>query len=116
MTSLEFGLKKIYETRNYLLEEIKHNDLVSEKHKKTCKYLNNFEQLLILASIITGCVSISAFTSLVAVPIGIISSAVGLKIYIINAGIKKYQSIIEKEKKNHRIVLLGKTKLDTIEV
>ena len=37
MSSLEFRLKKIYETRNYLLDEIKHNDLIGEKHKKTCK-------------------------------------------------------------------------------
>ena len=27
--SLEFRVKKIDETRNYLLEEIKHNDLMS---------------------------------------------------------------------------------------
>ena len=33
MPSLEFRLKKIDETRNYLLEEIKHNDLMSEKLK-----------------------------------------------------------------------------------
>ena len=31
--SLEFRLK-IDETKNYLLEEIKHNDLMSKKHKK----------------------------------------------------------------------------------
>ena len=28
--SLEFRLRKFDETRNYLLEEIKHNDLMSE--------------------------------------------------------------------------------------
>ena len=38
--SLSFILRKIDETRNYLLNDIKHNDLMSEKHKKTCKYLN----------------------------------------------------------------------------
>ena len=38
MSSLEFRLKKMYETRNYLLEEIKYNGLISEKYKKTCKY------------------------------------------------------------------------------
>ena len=54
--SLEFRLRKIDETRNYLLEEIKHNDLMSEKYKKTCKYSNYVEHLLILASIITSCV------------------------------------------------------------
>ena len=30
--SLKFRLKKIDETRNYLLDEIKHNDLMSEKY------------------------------------------------------------------------------------
>ena len=34
-TSLKFRLRKIDERRNYLLEEIKHNDLMSEKYKKT---------------------------------------------------------------------------------
>ena len=29
--SLEFRLKKLGETRNYLLEEIKHNDVISEE-------------------------------------------------------------------------------------
>ena len=33
MASLEFRLKKIDETRNYLIEDIKHNDLMNEKYK-----------------------------------------------------------------------------------
>ena len=45
--SLEFRLRKIDETRNYLLDEIKYNDLISEKYKKTCKYLNYVEHLTI---------------------------------------------------------------------
>ena len=48
MTSLEFRFKKIDETRKYLLDKINYNDFMSEKYKKTCKYLNYFEQLLIL--------------------------------------------------------------------
>ena len=51
---------------------------MSKKHKKFCMTLNYIEYLLILASVVTGCVSISAFSSLVGVPIGITSSAVGL--------------------------------------
>ena len=46
--SFEFRLRKIDETRNYFLDEIKHNDLMCEKHKKTRKYLNYLEHLLIL--------------------------------------------------------------------
>ena len=77
--SLEFRLRKIDETRNYLLDEIKHNDLMSEKYKKTCKYLNYAEHLLTLISAVTSCVSISAFASLVCVLAGILRSAVRIK-------------------------------------
>ena len=33
MSSLEFRLKKIDETRNVILKETKHKDLMSKKHK-----------------------------------------------------------------------------------
>ena len=115
--SLEFRLRKTDETRNFLLDEIKHNDLMSEKYKKTCKYLNYVENVLILFSEITGYVSISAFASLVDINKGTTSSLVGIKICVIITGIKKYKSIIKKKKKKHdKIVLLGKDKLNTIEV
>ena len=52
--SLEFRLKKIDETRNYILDEIKHNNLMSEKYKKKWTYLNHVEHVLILASTVTG--------------------------------------------------------------
>ena len=45
------------------------------------------------------------------------SSAIGLKIYAITAGIKKHKLIIKKKKKKHdEIVLLTKSKLNTIKV
>ena len=69
----------IVETEIIFLDEIKNNDLMSEKYKKTCKYLNYFKHLLILASVVTGFVSSSAFASLVYVPVAIMSSAVGMK-------------------------------------
>ena len=46
---------------------------------KKCATLNYIEHFLILASAITGYVSISAFASLPRIHIGITSSAVGLK-------------------------------------
>ena len=54
---------------------------------------------------------------LAGIPVGITSSAVGLKICAIAAIIKKYKSIIKKKKKMHdQIVLLAKSKLNSIEV
>ena len=61
---------------------------MSKKHKNVCRVLNHIDHLLIVISTITGCVFISAFASLVGIPIGITSSAIGLKICEIIAGIK----------------------------
>ena len=82
---------------------------INEINKKVCRVLNYIDHSLIVISTITGCVSISAFASLVGIPIGITSSATGLKVCVITAGIKKYKSTIKKKKKNHdKIVLLAK--------
>ena len=90
---------------------------MSKKNKKVGTTLNYIEHFLILASTINGCISISAFSSLIGIPIGIASSAIGLKICAIATGIRKYKSIIKKKKKKHdKIVLLSKSKFNSIEV
>ena len=66
----------------------------------TCTFLNYIEHFLILGSTVTGCVSISVFAFLVGIPIGIASSAIGLKIFVITAAIKKYKLIIRKRKRS----------------
>ena len=115
--SRKFRLRNIDETRNYLLSEVKQNEFMGRKCQKVCTTLNYIEHFLLLASTITGCISISAFASLLGIPIEITSSAKGLKICAIAAGIKKYKSIIKKKKKKHnKVVLLGKSKLNSIEV
>ena len=115
--SQELRLKNIDETRNYFLEEIEQNELMSNNHKKVCTTLNCIEHFLILASTITGCISISAFASLLDIPIESMSSAIGLKNSAIAAGVKKYKSIIKKKKKKHdKSVLLGKFKLNNMEL
>ena len=115
--SQEFRSKNIHETTNYFLEEIKQNELMSRKHRKVCTTLNYIEHFLILASTITGCISISAFASLLGILIGITSSEIGFKICAIAAGIRKYKSIIKKKKKKHdQIVLVAKSELNSIEV
>ena len=110
-TSLESRLKETNETRNYLLEEIKHDDLMSEKFEKTCKCwafaffsLNSYWLHFNFCICLISCYSC------------ITSSAVGIKLCAITSWIKKYKSIKKKKKKNDKIVLIGKDKLNTIEV
>ena len=64
-------------------------------------FLNYNEHLLVLTSTVNGWVFISNFACLVGFSIGIPNSSIGLKMYVIPAGIKKYKSIIKKKKKKH---------------
>ena len=71
--------------------------------KSICEALNCINHFLILASAVTVCVSIFTFASLVSIPIGITSSAIGLKICAMSAGVKKYKSILKKERRRNMI-------------
>ena len=73
--------------------------MTSKKHKKVCKVLNYVEHLLVSVPTIMGCVSISAFASLIGIPIKITNFAKGLKVGAIAAGINKHMSIIKKKNK-----------------
>ena len=70
---------------------------MGRKDTKFCAILNYIEHFLILASTITGCISISAFGSLLGISIEIMSSTVLilLRICVIAAIVKKYKSIIK---------------------
>ena len=81
--------------------------------KKVCATLNYFQNFVILASVVTQCISISAFTSLIGTPIRITCSDIGTKICV-TARIKMYKSIIKKKKNKHnKIVLFAKSKLNS---
>ena len=75
---------------------------MSEKHKKVCKALNYFEHFLFFVSVVSGCVSVSTFASLVGIPIYVTSSALGLKTCSVTTGINKYKSVIKKKKKRKK--------------
>ena len=65
-----------------------------------CTILNYIEHFLFLPFTITGCISTLALASLLIIPIKITSSAIGLKICAIAAGIKRYKLIIKKRKRS----------------
>ena len=88
-----------------------------EKHQKECRNLNYSQFFLIFISAASGCASISAFAVLVGDSVGITSSATGIKICAVTAAIKRFKSIIKKKRgKYDHIVLLAKSKINTIEI
>ena len=67
-------LEEIDKTRNFFIEEIKQNELISKKHKKIWKILNYTKHLHNLAYTVTECVLIADFASLVDIRLNIASS------------------------------------------
>ena len=96
--SVEIRLNNIDGTRNYVTEKINQNEL-NKKNKKFCTTLDYFEDFLTLSSTVTAGVYISAFAYLFGIPIGITSSALGLKTCAIAAGIKNWEM-----KKNREMI------------
>ena len=71
---------------------------MSKKHKNVCRTLDYIAHALIVISEITGCLSISAFLSLIGTPIELASCTVRLKIFVVPTGTKKYKSMNKKRK------------------
>ena len=74
------------------------------KRIKQCIGLDYFEHFLLFASAVRSFVSISAFASLVGVPVGITSPSIGLKIYVIIALIKKKQQSQSSRKRRKNVI------------
>ena len=73
-------MKNVDEIRNYFLEDIKQNELISGKHKNAFTSLNYTEHFLILVSTITACISFSAFVLFFSISaIGFCVIATGIK-------------------------------------
>ena len=70
-----------------------------------CTVLNYAKHFLVLVSDVSSCISIFVLASLVVAPLGIATSAIGLKMNALTAGIKSYQSIIKKKEKVRQYVV-----------
>ena len=105
------------------LKTILSKRLIKENHavKKLSKYVTAFDYIdksLIVLIVRSGGVSIIVFKSVVGAPVGIASASFTL-IFSLTAGkTKKLLSITrkKKKKKHDKILILAKSKLDSIEV
>ena len=83
-------MKNIDQTKNYFIQEVQQNELMSIKHKTFLKTLSYIELFLILDPTVTGCISTYTFVSLLGIPVESTSSAIGLKNFAIGAKSKKH--------------------------
>ena len=112
----QFRLNKINEIKDYFIAEIRERELMS---KNLSKYIASFEYLdksLIVLSVATGSISIVSFATAIGVPVGIMSASCSLAFSITTGFVKKFlKTIRNKKKKHNKIVMLARSKLNSIE-
>ena len=112
----QFRLNKINEIKDYFVAEIKERELMSKRLSKYIASFDYFDKSLIVLSVTTGSISIASFATVIGAPVGILSARFSLPFLIFTGIIKKLLKITRNKKKKHnKIVMLARSKLNSIE-
>ena len=112
----KFRLDEINNIENYFIEEINQIKLCSKNLSKYVTVFGYIDQALIVLSATSGGVSIISFTSVVETSIGIASASFTLIFSLTTEIVKKLLNITRNKKKKHdKILMLAKSKLNSIE-
>ena len=112
----KFRLYEIKKVENCFINNINQQN---EYSKKLSKYVTSFDyidEILIVLSATTGGISIISFTTTIGAPVGIISASFTLIFSLTTGIIKKLLNMtINKKKKHDQLLMLAKSKFNSIE-
>ena len=112
----KFRLDEISKIENYFIEEINQRKSCSKKLSKYVAVFDYIDQALIVLSATSGGVSIISFTSIVGAPVGIASASFTLIFSLTTGIVKKLLDITRKKRKKHdKILMLARSKLNSID-
>ena len=87
--------------------------------KRLSKYIASFDcfdKSVIVLSLATGSISIASFATVIGAPVGMMSASFSLAFSITTGFVKKFlKTIRNKKKKHNKIVMLARSKLNSIE-
>ena len=109
-----FRLTKINEIKNYFVAEIKERELLSKRLSKYIASFDYFDKLLIVLYVTAGSISIASFGAVIGNSIGITSASSSLGFFICTGIVKRLLKTRSKNKKHNKIVMLARSKLNTI--
>ena len=110
-----FQLDQIIDIENYFHQEIDQKKLCCKKLGKFATALDYIDKVFIVLSATSGRVCIILSASVVGAPIGIAGASFTLILSLATGITKKLLSTIRNKKKKHdRILMLAKSKLDSI--
>ena len=112
----QFRLNKINEIKGYFVAKIKERELMSKRLSKYIAFFEYFDKSLIVLFATTGSISIASFATVIGAPVGIINLSFSLAFLISTGIIKKLlKTTRNKKKKHNKIVMLTRSKLNSIE-
>ena len=104
------------EIKDYFVAEIKERELMSKRLSKYIASFDYFDKSLIVLSVTTGSISIASFATVIGAPVGMMSASFSLAFSITTGFVKKFlKTIRNKKKKHNKIVMLARSKLNSIE-
>ena len=112
----KYRLYEIKKIENYFINEINERKSYNKKLSKYVTIFDYIDKILIVLSVSSSGISIISFASTIGVPAGIASACFTL-IFSITAGIikKLLSTTIKKKKKHDQILMLAKSKYNSIE-
>ena len=111
-----FRLNKIKEINNYFVAEVKERELISKMLSIYIASFKYFDKSLIVLSVTSSINSITSFVTVIAPLIGIESASFSLSFSILTGIVKKLLKTRQnKNKKHNKIVMLARSKLNSIE-
>ena len=116
LNNQQFRMNKISEIEDYFIAEIKERELMSKKLSKYISFFYFFDKHLIVLSVTSGGVSIGSFATVIEASIGITKTSVSLEFSLRTGLVKKLLTGTKNKKKSHnKIVILARSKLNSIE-
>ena len=116
LNNQQFRLNKINEIENYFISEIKERVLMNKRLSKYIAFFYYSDKLLVVLSVTSGSISIASFTTVIGVPVGIASASLDLTFSLCTGLAKKLlKATRNKKKKHNKIVMLARSKLNSIE-
>ena len=112
----QFSLNKINEIKYYFLAEISERELITKNVRKCIASLEYFDKSLNVLFILLGSISIPSFTTVSEAPAGIIGASCGFTFSFTTGFVKKFLKVTRNKKKKHnKVVMLARSKLNSIE-
>ena len=111
-----FRLDEISKIENCFVEETNQRKSCSQELNKHITTFDYIDKILVVLSATTGEVSIISFTSIIGAPVVLVGASFTLIFFLTTGIVKKFLDITRKKRKKHdKILMLAKSKLNSID-